>query len=69
MKICSAEDLIVFKAFADRGRDWVDIESVIVKQDNLDWDYINFQLAPLVELKYAPEILTKLKKLRLTVQK
>ena len=64
LQICSAEDLIVFKAFADRGRDWVDIESVIIKQDNLDWDYINAQLAPLVELKYAPEILTKLEKLK-----
>lgn len=69
LKICSAEDLIVFKAFADRLRDWADIESVIIKQDNLDWTYINFQLAPLVELKYAPEILIKLEKLRQTVQK
>ncbi len=64
LKICSAEDLIVLKAFADRGKDWSDIESVLIKQDNLDWSYINEQLAPLVELKEEPEILDKLDKLR-----
>jgi Nucleotidyl transferase AbiEii toxin, Type IV TA system len=29
---CSAEDLIVFKAFASRGQDWVDVESIIRRQ-------------------------------------
>jgi hypothetical protein len=61
---CSAEDLIVMKAFADRLQDWADIEGVIIKQDKLDWHYIEQQLVPLIELKYAPEILTKLKTLR-----
>ncbi len=64
LKICTAEDLIVLKAFADRSRDWADIESVIIRQEKLDWRYINEQLTPLVELKYAPEIITKLEKLR-----
>ncbi|HXH71102.1 MAG TPA: nucleotidyl transferase AbiEii/AbiGii toxin family protein [Pyrinomonadaceae bacterium] len=63
LRICSAEDLIVLKAFADRMRDWADIESVIVRQQKLDWHYIIEQLAPLVELKYAPEIIAKLQKL------
>jgi Nucleotidyltransferase of unknown function (DUF6036) len=61
LKTCSAEDLIVSKAFADRTRDWADIESVVQKQLTLDWDYILEQLTPLVELKYAPEILDKLR--------
>lgn len=64
IKICSPEDLIVLKAFADRLKDWSDIGTVLIKQDNLDWHYINEQLAPLVELKEAPEILTKLEKLK-----
>jgi hypothetical protein len=64
LRICSAEDLIVLKAFADRGRDWADIESVIIRQSELNWRYINEQLTPLVELKYAPEIIVKLEKLR-----
>jgi hypothetical protein len=29
---CSAEDLIVLRAFADRSKDWVDIEGVIIRQ-------------------------------------
>lgn len=64
LRICSAEDLIVLKAFADRKRDWSDIESVLIKMPNLEWSYIYEQLEPLVELKEAPEILTKLKNLR-----
>lgn len=60
LKICSAEDLVVLKSFADRSKDWSDIQSVLIKQQNLDWDYIFEQLTPLVELKEEPEILTKL---------
>lgn len=38
---CSAEDLIVLKSFADRGRDWVDVEGIIIRQGTkLDFDYI-----------------------------
>ena len=58
---CSAEDLIVFKAFADRGQDWVDIENVLVRQGRkLDWSYILEHLKPLVDLKDAPHILDRL---------
>ena len=57
----SAEDLIVLKAFAGRGQDWVDVERIIVRQTgNLDWNYIREQLGPLAELKDAPEILEQL---------
>ncbi|MGC2235187.1 MAG: nucleotidyl transferase AbiEii/AbiGii toxin family protein [Pyrinomonadaceae bacterium] len=64
LKICSPEDLIVLKAFADRDKDWTDINSIIIKQDKLDWNYIYEQLSPLAELKEAPEILIKLANLR-----
>lgn len=64
LKICSPEDLIILKAFADRTRDWADIETVVIKQEKLDWNYVYRQLAPLVELKGAPEILIKLDNLR-----
>jgi len=58
---CSAEDLIVFKAFADRGQDWVDIENILVRQGRtLDWSYVQGQLKPLVDLKEAPHILDRL---------
>ncbi len=49
---CSAEDLIVFKAFAGRDRDWLDIETIILRQrDALDADTIWRELLPLLELK------------------
>ncbi len=57
---CSAEDLIVLKAFADRSKDWGDIDAVLARQKKLDWKYIDRQLAPLVEAKEAPEIMQKL---------
>lgn len=62
---CSAEDLIILKAFANRGRDWTDIENVAIRnQAKLDWEYIFKQLKPLVELKEEPEILSKLEKIK-----
>jgi len=61
----SAEDLSVLKAFAARGRDWVDIEGIIVRQaGTLDWRYVDEQLGPLAALKEEPGILTDLAKRR-----
>lgn len=31
LRTCSAEDLIVLKAFADRAKDWVDVEGVVIR--------------------------------------
>ena len=62
---CSAEDLIVMKAFADRSRDWLDIEGILIRQKGvLDWPYITQRLTPLCELKEAPDILQRLEALR-----
>lgn len=66
LRTCSAEDLIVFKAFADRPKDWVDVDGIVIRQsDQLDWAYVRAQLAPLAELKEAPEILARLEKRRI----
>jgi hypothetical protein len=65
LRTCSAEDLIVLKAFAGRGQDWVDVERIIVRQTGkLDWNYIDEQLRPLAELKGEPEILEQLSQRR-----
>jgi hypothetical protein len=62
---CSAEDLIVFKAFANRPRDWGDVETVVARQRAcLDWEYIFGQLKPLCQLKEAPEIVDRVRRLR-----
>lgn len=65
LRTCSAEDLIVMKAFASRGQDWVDIEGILVRQTGkLDWRYIRNELGPLAELKEEPEILGQLERRR-----
>jgi len=60
---CTAEDLFIMKAFAARPRDWVDAESVMVRQTNLDKDYVLNHLADLCALKEAPDILAHAKRL------
>lgn len=40
LRVCSADDLIIMKTVAARPRDWVDIESIIIRQTYLDWPYI-----------------------------
>ncbi len=58
---CSAEDLVVLKAFADRDRDWIDLEGVLIRQGSgLDRRYILESLEPLCDIKESPEIMTKL---------
>jgi len=53
---CSAEDLIVFKAFAGRERDWLDIEGIALRQrGRLDEPLIWAEIGPLLTLKEDPE--------------
>ena len=62
---CSAEDLIVLKSFADRPRDWGDVETIISRQKgHLNWNYIFDQLEPLSQVKDSQEIIEHLKKLK-----
>ncbi len=65
LKTCSAEDLVVFKAFADRPKDWVDVEGILIRQSpTMDWEYVRSHLAPLAELKEQPELVDRLEQLR-----
>lgn len=61
---CSAEDLIVHKAFAGRPKDWLDIEGIIERQRKLlDPDLIWSELSPLLELRDDPTIEPRLRAL------
>jgi hypothetical protein len=61
---CSAEDLIVFKTFAARERDWLDIEGIVARRGpQLDQRLIWSELTPLLELKHAPSAAERLRAL------
>lgn len=61
---CSSDDLIILKAFADRNKDWMDIEGIIIRsKSTLDQSRILSQLKPLCEAKESPEIVDKLRRL------
>jgi hypothetical protein len=54
---CSAEDLIVHKAFAAREKDWLDIAGIVTRQGvRLDRELIWTELHPLLELRGDPTI-------------
>lgn len=57
---CSAEDLLVHKAFAGRDRDWADAETVLIRQHGkLNLGLVREELQPLLELKEEPVSLTR----------
>jgi hypothetical protein len=61
---CSAEDLIVHKAFASRDLDWLDLDRILMRQGKkLDVPAIFKELRPLVEIKEEPSILIRLEHL------
>jgi hypothetical protein len=66
LRLCTAEDLIVMKAFADRPQDRLDLRGILVRQgtEALDWHYIWECLTPLAGAKESPTILSQLQLLR-----
>jgi len=61
LRICTATDLVLLKAFASRPKDWMDIEGIITRQGTrLDRKALHENLQPLCELKGDPEILRRL---------
>ncbi|MSU63041.1 MAG: hypothetical protein EXS31_11720 [Pedosphaera sp.] len=45
LRTCSAEDFVVMKAFANRERDWLDVETVLIRQGGrLEWKQIMAEL-------------------------
>ncbi|TVM03513.1 MAG: hypothetical protein CV087_04655 [Candidatus Brocadia sp. WS118] len=57
VKICSAEDLIIYKAVAGRHQDLGDIEGIILRQGRrLDINYIRIRLNKFSAMLETPEI-------------
>ncbi|MEW5986591.1 MAG: nucleotidyltransferase [Chloroflexota bacterium] len=58
--VCSAEDLIIQKVVAGRGKDWLDVEALLLEQgDQLDQAYIQDWLGQFAEALEQPELLTR----------
>jgi hypothetical protein len=65
LRICSGEDLLVLKAFADRLQDRADLVGIALRRGRrLDWDAIIARLTPLAETKGDPGILERVQTLR-----
>lgn len=65
LRICSAEDLFVLKAFADRLQDRADLVGIARRSGRtLDWDAVLTRLTPLAETKGEPVILERARALR-----
>ena len=63
LRTCSAEDLVVLKAFADRPQDWLDIEGVVVRQGRLlERSLVLAELRELLTLKEDLSALTALER-------
>ena len=61
IRTCSADDLVVHKAFAGRDRDWSDVDMVLLRQGKkLNVPQIMQELVPLTELKEDASIVPRL---------
>lgn len=70
LPVCTAEDLIIHKAIADRPKDWLDIEKVLLRQrGKLDVAYVRDWLAQFAEALEKPELLTRFEETRKQVDK
>lgn len=67
LRICSAEDLFVLKAFADRLQDRADVAGIAQRRGRgreLDWGGIIARLGPLVETKGDTSVVPRVRALR-----
>ncbi len=64
LRLCSAEDLVVFKVFAGRPQDWHDVETVLMRQaGRLNLALVREELRPLVALLEEPGRLDQFERL------
>ena len=67
--ICSAEDLIIQKVSAGRGKDWSDVEALLIEQrGRLDEAYIENWITQFAEALEKPEILTEYQRLLMNIK-
>jgi predicted nucleotidyltransferase len=63
--VCSAEDLIIQKALANREKDWQDIEGIVIEQgEQLEQEYIEEWLTQFADILEQPELLNRYQHIR-----
>ena len=61
LRLCSPDALIVFKVFAGRAQDWLDVEGIVAKSGaRIDWNGVRADLRMLLQLKEDAESLPRL---------
>ncbi|MBI2267430.1 MAG: nucleotidyltransferase, partial [Armatimonadetes bacterium] len=64
MTFCTAEDLIIHKAIADRDKDWNDIEGIVWRQKKrLDIAYVRHWLRQWAEELEKPQMVSRFESL------
>jgi hypothetical protein len=64
LPVCTAEDLVIHKAIADRPKDWLDIEKILLRQgDRLDVEYVHSWLIEFADALEKPELVTRFNRL------
>jgi predicted nucleotidyltransferase len=60
LPICTAEDLIIHKTIADRPKDWLDIEKILLRQGaRLDVEYVRSWLIQFADALEKPTIIAQ----------
>lgn len=64
LKLCSPAALVVYKVFAGRAQDWLDVEGIVVRRGReIDWARVRKELDQLLQLKEDSESLPRLETL------
>ena len=67
LRLCSPAALVVYKVFAGRPQDWLDIEGIVVRRRRMiDWAHVRQELGQLLQLKEDSESLPRLEALLTT---
>jgi hypothetical protein len=65
LRLVAPGALVVFKVFAGRAQDWIDLEGIIVRSGHLiDWMDVCADLRPLLDVKGDSESIDRLDRLR-----
>ena len=67
LRLCSPAALVVYKVFAGRPQDWLDVEGIVVRRRReIDWARVRQELGHLLQLKEDSESLPRLEALLAT---